>query len=126
MCNQCVIANEDMPAEARVRDEKLKRCLTKGMRRMLNFEEITENKTKCIAILNNRAKLDFNVSIYVKDEIKTFLVRVDEQILQQLGTSSLDFSTLDYIDITKQIKQPSKSSKPQQLMFAIEDVSILA
>ncbi len=96
------------------------------MRRMLNFEEITENKAKYIAILNNRGKLDFNVSIYVKDEIKTFLVRIDEQILQQLGTSSLDFSTLDYIDITKQIKQQFKNGKPQLLMFAIEDVSILA
>ncbi len=77
---------------------------------MINLGELKGDKeSKYISVLSNRGKLDLNISIFVPEEIKTFLVKVDQNTLEQLGTSSLDFSTLDYVDITKQIKQQSKN-----------------
>ncbi len=90
----------------------------------MNLGELKDLKeSKYIAILSSRGKLELNVAISVQEEVKTFLVRIDQNILEQLGTSSLDFSTLDYVDITKQIKQQSKNKNSQQLMFVLEDVS---
>ncbi len=90
---------------------------------MMNLGELKDKtKSKYIAILSSRGNLDLNVAIYVKEEVKTFLVKIDQNTLKQLGTSSLDFSTLDYVDITKLIKQPSKNKNSQQLMFILENV----
>ncbi len=49
------------------------------------------------------------------------MIKIDEQILQRLGTSALDFSTLDYFDITKKIKDQAKSKKKEQILFVIQN-----
>ncbi len=93
---------------------------------MLSFGELKGHKeTACIAVLSVRGKLDLNMAIFVEEELKTFLVRIDGHTQKLLETSALDFSTLDYVDITKQIKDPSKN-KQQQLMFALQDISELS
>ncbi len=77
---------------------------------MMNLGELKDVKeSKYIAVLSSKGKLDLNAAIFVEEEIKTFLVKIDQNTLEQLGTSSLDFSTLDYVNITKQIKQQSKN-----------------
>ncbi len=89
----------------------------------MNLGELKDaKKSKYIAVLSSRGKLDLNVVIYVQEEVKTFLVKIDQSTLEQLGSSSLDFSTLDYVDVTKQIRQPSKNKNSQQLMFILENV----
>lgn len=85
ICQQCVIANEQCPEE-KLEDEALKDCLSneikKGIKRMVNFGELKNSKkAKFIAVLSKRGKLDLNISIFVKEEVKTFLVRINEQIL---------------------------------------------
>ena len=75
------------------------------MKRMMSLGELKDLKDcNYIAVLNSKDKLDLNVAIYVKEEIKTFLVKIDQHTLELLENSSLDFSTLDYVDITKKIK----------------------
>jgi hypothetical protein len=93
------------------------------MKRMMNLGELKDKESKYILVLSSRGKLELNVAIYVQEEVKTFLVKIDQNTLEQLATSSLDFSTLDYVDVTKQIKQQSKNKNSQQLMFVLEDVS---
>ncbi len=61
-----MITNEAKPEE-KIKDEKLKKYLTKGMTRMLNFDELKQNQNQCIAILSNQGKLNLNVSIYVEE-----------------------------------------------------------
>ncbi len=49
---------------------------------MANFGELKNSKkVKFIAVLSKRGKLDLNFSIFVKEEVKTFLVRINEQTL---------------------------------------------
>ncbi len=77
---------------------------------MMNLRELKDlTESKYIAVLSSRGKLELNVAISVQEVVKKKLLRIDQNILEQLGTSSLDFSTLDYVDVTKQIKQPSKN-----------------
>lgn len=89
---------------------------------MLNFKELQADQTlKYISILSNQGKLVFNVSVFVKEELKTFVVRLDSQIIQQLDVNNLDFSTLDYFDISKSSQVNLKDQQKQQLMFIIKD-----
>ena len=68
----------------------------------------------------------FNVSVFVKEELKTFVVRLDSQIIEQLDVNNLDFSTLDYFDISKSSQVNLKDQQKQQLMFIIKDPTDIA
>lgn len=42
--------------------------------------------------------------IYVKEDNRTFLIRLNTEVLQKVETFTFDFTKLDYRDITKLLK----------------------
>ena len=47
--------------------------------------------------------------IYVPKEFKTFLIKLDTKLLDNLKPQKFDFSLLDYVDISSKVRKHSKN-----------------
>ena len=56
----------------------------------------------------------------IRQELKTFCISIDKNTLQSVDKPDFNFSNIDYIDFTKNIKEGLKSdSRAPQMMFQL-------
>ena len=63
--------------------------------------------------------------IYFPKDFKTLLVKLDDNILTNITSPSFDFRQIDYLNISKDIKESIKNPKDKILSYIIDDVSSL-
>lgn len=65
-----------------------------------------------------------NICIYFKEELRTFIIRVDSTILNDFEGTNFDYTALDSIDLTKKIRKDKKNPKSfDKLWYFIKDMS---
>jgi hypothetical protein len=95
-----------------------------GLTKINSLEELKQLKEETVIItISERGILTLTVTVNIKQEFKTFLLRIDNQILQQIDRSSFDFETLDYFNITVHIFD--SAGKMAYLIYYLRDLGML-
>ena len=85
----------------------------KWIKRIISYSEF-ENVTHYKPVINidGQGHIDLYLCIFIKDQLKTFLTKVDMSVITDFENNKLDFTKLDTFDITKKIKKDKKNFKP--------------
>ena len=68
--------------------------------------------------LSATGELALLLVVYMPKQFKTFTVRVDDKIFNEVKTPGFNFASLEYIDISKEVRD---SKTPAALTYIFED-----
>jgi len=95
-------------------------------RRIRNYGCFNSLKDNALVLsLTQSRQLTFYAVIYTPKDFKTLLVKLDDNILTNITSPSFDFRQIDYLNISKDIKESIKNPKDKILSYIIDDVSSL-
>ena len=88
---------------------------------MDDYSELkTPESEKFMISLSDHGYLSFNFVKYFRQELKTFVVKVDEKLLDDFFDPSFDFSKIDYLNVTRLIKKEKAGSR---LVYFLDDIT---
>ena len=95
----------------------------KWIKRIVSFSEFSAvTDFKPVINIDWKGRIDLYLSIFVYDELKTFLTKVDLRVITDFENKKVDFTKLDTINITKKIKKDKKNPKPMsEIWFFVEE-----
>ena len=66
--------------------------------------------------LGASAGISLHLVLRVKDQLKTFSIKLSSDILKKAKTESIDFDGLNYVDVTEQIRKGANKAKPPSVL----------
>lgn len=74
----------------------------KWMKRIVSYSEFEAAQDyKPVINIDGKGHIDLYLCVFAKDELRTFLTKVDMSVMTDFENNKIDFTKLDTIDITK-------------------------
>ena len=92
------------------------------MKGVTNGEDLKKIQSyQYVVELSKAGQLYLHAAIHIQRDFKTYLLKIDSTIIQRIISKNIDFSSVEYFDVSKLMKKNRKGSKTiSNLIYVFE------
>lgn len=75
--------------------------------------------------MDEQGTLTLNIVLDVEKELKTFLLQLRGNVVEQITSADFDFNSLSYYDISSQLKNKASINKSASIMYIVDDCRLI-